>query len=361
MHDTKVANTLNKTIVSLYKGMGFLILALILGGLFAYLGTHGFFLLNDSWVAPTIISASDDEILTLNARVAAQAAARENLLADRMELRARLEDARRIERAEADYLESFDLAMKGDRGFRARELGKLLALREQNQEALAEFEETSRPWVGMARERAAALDGVQLIDQEGLLTTNHQVAQIGRSGLILAEKEVHLDTRIERLRRDIRSIDALGQGKRGNSVEVLQLQKARTDADLAMQRAHELVAALEANLRTIDDSIARYDGLLASIRSSPWLKAMEGNLTVAFVPYDNFDALETGTPLYSCAIGFIWCSPVGSVARVLDGEVTRKHPIRNILLRGAMVEIELEDPRWAREDLLHLGRAPFFL
>jgi hypothetical protein len=52
---------------------------------------------------------------------------------------------------------------------------------------------------------------------------------------------------------------------------------------------------------------------------------------------------------------------VGSVARILDGEVTRKHPIRNLVLRGAMLELELEDADWAQKDLLHLGDAPFFL
>jgi hypothetical protein len=43
MHDTKLVNSLNRSIVSLYKVLGFVILGLILGGLLSYLATHGFF------------------------------------------------------------------------------------------------------------------------------------------------------------------------------------------------------------------------------------------------------------------------------------------------------------------------------
>lgn len=79
---------------------------------------------------------------------------------------------------------------------------------------------------------------------------------------------------------------------------------------------------------------------------------------MAFVPYDNIENVEAGESLYGCSLGLFWCTRVGSIARILNGEVTRKHPIRNLILRGAMVEIELGDPRWARKELLHIGGAP---
>ncbi|WP_373047760.1 hypothetical protein [Vulgatibacter sp.] len=364
MNDKKLVNTLNSTIVSLYKAMGFGVLTLILGGLLAYLGLHGFFLVNRSWVAPTVISPSDERILELNAKTAAQAAAREKLVAERLELRTRLDDAQRIIVAEESFLERFDVAMHADRSFRARELGELLALREKQLHTRREFDTSSIPYAGMAKERAQMLQTASLLDREAFLTTNHQLAQLGHSNFLLAEKEVDLDTRIQELRRDIRAIDAVSsgdaKGKPGGSVGVLKLQQERTEAELELARARELAAALEENLRSIDGSIARYDQLLAAIKSSPYLKAMEGNLTVAFVPYHNIEAVEPGEALYGCDLGLIWCRQVGSVARVLDGEVNKKHPIRNLILRGAMVEVELQDESWAMEDLLHLGHAPFY-
>jgi len=52
---------------------------------------------------------------------------------------------------------------------------------------------------------------------------------------------------------------------------------------------------------------------------------------------------------------------VGVVGHALTGEVAVKHPVRQTMLRGVMVELELRDERWAREELLHLGRPPLLL
>lgn len=364
MNDKKLVNRLNSAVVSAYKAMGFLVLALILAGLLAYLGVHGFFLVSRSWIAPTIVSPSDENILELNARTAAQSADREDLVGQRLELRARLDDMRRTVAAEESFQARFNAAVKGDRAFRARELQELVALREKQLKARKDFDEATTPYASMAKSRAETLQAASLIDRESFLTTNHQLAQIGHSNLLLAEKEVDLDTRISALRRDIRAIDALHsdgtKGNPGGSVDVLRLQKELTDSELELARAKELVVVLEENLRNIDGSIERYDHLLSAIKSSPYLKAIEGNLMVAFVPYDNIDEAQPGAGIYGCKVGFVWCERVGSVARVLDGEVTRKHPIRNMVLRGAMLEVELQDPSWAQEDILHLGGAPLF-
>lgn len=364
MNDKKLVNKLNSAIVAAYKAMGFAILAMILAGLLAYLFTHGFYLVNRSWVAPTVISPSDENILELNARSAAQAADREDLVGQRLELRAQLDDVKRIIAAEETFQGRFAAAVKGDRSFRAKELRELLVLREKQLATRNEFDSSTTPYAGMARSRADTLQAASLMDREAFLTTNHQLAQIGHSNLLLAEKEVDLQTRIGELRRHIRAIDELRSagtsGNPGSSVDVLRLQKELSDSELEYARAKEMVAVLEEKLRNIDGSIERYDHLLAAIKSSPYLKAIEGNLTVAFVPYGNIDAVAPGTAIYGCHLGLLWCDQIGSVARVLDGEVNRKHPIRNVILRGAMVEVELQDPRWAQEDLLHLGRAPFF-
>lgn len=362
MHDKKLVNSLNRVIVALYKVLGFFILTVILVGLIAYLTLHGFYLTSRSWIAPTIISPSDEHILELNARSAAQAAAREKLIAERMQLRAELEDAKRTAAAEEEFQRRFAAALAGDRAFRARELDKLLALREQHRRTREEFEPASSAYAAMARSRAEALAGAHLIDREAYLTTSHQLAQIGNAGLILAEKGVDIDTRIAALRREIAAMDAIASGgKKGDvasSVDVLRLHQHLTVSELGLARARARIETIEESLRTLDDSIARYDHLLAAIKSSPYIKAIEGNLTVAFVPYDNIENVEAGESLYGCSLGLFWCTRVGSIARILDGEVTRKHPIRNLILRGAMVEIELGDPRWARKELLHIGGAP---
>ena len=70
----QIAAKLNATVVAVYKWIGMAALALILAGLVSYLGLQGFFVLSRSWVAPTIVSPTDRQILDLNAQIALQTA-----------------------------------------------------------------------------------------------------------------------------------------------------------------------------------------------------------------------------------------------------------------------------------------------
>jgi hypothetical protein len=49
---------------------------------------------------------------------------------------------------------------------------------------------------------------------------------------------------------------------------------------------------------------------------------------------------------------------VGRVITTLDGEVAVKHPLRSELVRGLMIEIDLDEASWAEEKALYLGSAP---
>jgi hypothetical protein len=130
---------------------------------------------------------------------------------------------------------------------------------------------------------------------------------------------------------------------------------------LEVARAESERQHLTESLKSLDEAVGRYDALLASIRSSPWLEAIERGLTVGFVPYENLENAGPGTPLYRCALKLVWCREAGMVGQVLQGEVTVKHPVRQTMLRGVMVELKLRDDRWARDELLLLGRPPLLL
>jgi hypothetical protein len=62
--------------------------------------------------------------------------------------------------------------------------------------------------------------------------------------------------------------------------------------------------------------------------------------------------------VYGCALLFLWCHPVGTVAGIIPGEVQEEHPVRHLTLRGNMVTLSLSDPAAAHDRILHLGRAP---
>ncbi len=362
----KLVPTVNSLVVFVYKLLGFVILFFILGGLVAYLAAQGFFLVNESWVTPTIVSASDERVLKLNAELAERLAERDRLLADKAELAARIADADRVAAAERTFQERFRSALLADRAARAQELARLSALRKEYDAAGAEIAQSNQAYAGLSRVRAEALQAAALIDREDFLTQNHQLAQLANSNLGLADRQVELEGRLTELARHLGALDASvsrigGGSKKGPlSAEVLLLEQHYARSSVEAARAEQSREAMAEGLKLLEDAIARYDGLLAAIDASPYLAAMHGDLAIAFVPYANLDSVSPGVSLYGCDVGVFWCHRVGRVNRYLDGEVTLRHPARNQVLRGRMAVLDLSDQRWVQKDLLHAGRAPLF-
>src|SRR5690242_3148918 len=146
----QLVSKLNKIAVGIYKLLGFGLLALILVGLLSYLSVQGFFLVNHRWLAPTIVSPTDERILQLNTRIAEQAAARDRLIADRNDLKARLDDAERTVVAQTAFQAHFEAALQGDREARWREVSRLMSLSRDYDAAGAEIAESNKAYSGLA-------------------------------------------------------------------------------------------------------------------------------------------------------------------------------------------------------------------
>ena len=76
------------------------------------------------------------------------------------------------------------------------------------------------------------------------------------------------------------------------------------------------------------------------------------------MPYGNLDNAKPGTPLYACKLAMVWCHEVGTVVEVLPGEIPFKHPQRNTMLRGQMIELRLDDAGAGQSDVLFAGGRP---
>ena len=57
----------------------------------------------------------------------------------------------------------------------------------------------------------------------------------------------------------------------------------------------------------------------------------------------------------------IICRQVGKVVDILPGEVSFKHPQREKILRGRMVELKLDDAEAAQQEVLFVGGRPLFI
>ncbi len=101
------------------------------------------------------------------------------------------------------------------------------------------------------------------------------------------------------------------------------------------------------------------DAVVGRLAQSPYLKAIENKVTLAFVPNPNLKNVKLGTPLYGCVWGLVWCRKVGTVKAVLDGEVQDIHPHDESIQRGLMLEISVSD--WgASQTVLFAGGKPLW-
>ena len=129
-----------------------------------------------------------------------------------------------------------------------------------------------------------------------------------------------------------------------------EYEVSRLDTQRAIETRDTLRIALE-----------REDKLLASLKQSSYLRAMADHAQVAFVPYGNLHTVDKGTSLYGCKLGMVWCHEVGKILEILPGEVSFKHPHRDKMLRGQMVELQLDDTDSATDDVLFVGGRPLLL
>lgn len=136
-----------------------------------------------------------------------------------------------------------------------------------------------------------------------------------------------------------------------------ELDRSRLERDAAVDRR----AGLERRLKDLEARIAAQDEMIAHLRSSPYFKAADGRVVVAFVPYDNLETVRTGVDLYGCTWGLVNCSHVGRVGQILDGEVQDYHPHEDTVMRGVLAEIELSNPRAAQWGVLFADSKPFWI
>lgn len=358
-----IVTRINAFFTACYKLLGFAVLGAILIALASYLGVHSFFYTSESWIAPIIISSSDEEVIRLYGHAAEQQMERDRALANARELRIRLSALERTIQSERRFQERFLDAVESDRRMRASELRRLREILETSREVRDQVELSSKAYAGMARKRANELMSARLVDREEYLTLEHQLAQMARTRLSLAEAEAGIAGRISEIQARARALDDFvkGAGRGKASVDVVLIEREYLESALALARAEEEIEAVRANLEATMRSVEMYEEILRSIRNAPRIRAIEGKLTVAFVPYENLRNAQPNAPVYGCSMGIVFCREVGRIAARLEGEVTARHPVRNKIVRGILVEVDFDDPHWAEEEVLHVGGRPLFL
>lgn len=341
---------LNKHVVNAYRLLGFIILTIIVIALVGYLVTTAFFYMSDSWIVPMAISPTDEKVVSLQSQLSERQTNRDRIAAD-------LDQAERAIAVQQEFQAQFARAIKSDLEGRKAALARMYELASAAASTRAQIKKSNSAYATASQKRMAEEWRAGLIDRDSMLNGKFQIAQISSSNLNLAERQAEYETRAADLESQTRSLEALlsDAATEGTlSYDVLRIKQEYEASRLETQRAIE-------NRDMLRAALAREDKLLAALTQSSYLKAMADDAHVAFVPYSNLKNVKKGEPLYGCALTMVFCKKVGTVLEVLPGEVVSKHPNRDKMLRGQMVEIKLESGSSATDDVLFVGGRPLLI
>jgi hypothetical protein len=151
-----------------------------------------------------------------------------------------------------------------------------------------------------------------------------------------------------------------GLAAQQNQRDRLAAELEETSRALAAQKdpRSEIAQKAGAQRKILEASIARQDEIIKGLEQSPYLRALADRAGVALVPYDNLDRVAPGTAVFGCRVAMVMCREVGRVLEILPGEVAFKHPRREKMMRGQLIELQLSAPDAAAQDVLFLGGAP---
>jgi hypothetical protein len=340
-----------RAVVSAYRGIGFLILSIIVVVLVGYITTSVFYMMSDSWIEPMVVSPTDERVLTLKSQLAEKINVRDQVALE-------LQHTERYIVSQQEFQSEFVKAVKADLAERKTTLRRLKSLASGYAGERSRIRRSNREFAKQSKAQMHKEYAARLIDRSEYLQGNFQLGQIATSNLSLAERQVEFETRAREIDGEARALEAILTQKQAEggadgslSYEVLKVKQEYDQSRLDTQKAIESRAALK-------ESLARYDAIIGSIKRSPWLRAADHTADVAFVPYGNLDDVKAGEPVYACGLEMIFCHEVGSVKELLPGEVTFKHPFREKDLRGQMVELDLDDDDAVAKSVLFVGGRP---
>jgi hypothetical protein len=323
-----------------------------------YAGSAAYHAINDSFVAPIILSPDNDLVIQSKLSLS-------RLLAERRAIEARIEE----NQTAVDAAQQSVARLEDFQGSAARALDWSIELT-ATQERLGERD------LQRIAEQEALVDGMTT-HQKDVVATVEKNVQAGLTHRADLEREKQaldqlrltaLQSERERVATEIQLHAASlaqkalrrGEGHLATPEMVArQDQLVRVELDVLKLKAE--VQTKRGLLQADHEQLAQIDELVAQMKSRPIFRAIEGDQNVAFVPYTQIEGVRGGAAVYHCAVwGVFGCAPVGKVAQLLPGEVAMQDPW-GTPMRGQYALLDLFRPEAAQSKVLRVrdsGAAP---
>lgn len=362
--------SMNGYFVSIYKVFGFAVLTSLVLGMGAFLVTNVFFMLNRSWIVPIILTPSHDRVVQTRVNYMEQTFQADKLRNERTAMEAQLQHIKRAIRLHEQFEANFVKALASEERQKRERLARLSKLGKELGASAKAGAGSAKTYAQMTEKQLEKQYSARLIAQEDLIKGRYLVNQLAVSDVI--QKERYEDV-VDKIKAADAEVKAQAEANRALSKGELDAARATPElgvllreqqylsAEIARSELESRVIPLEQQLATINRLLGEHEQLLTQLSASPYVRAAKEPVTIAFVSYDNLPEVKVGSHVLGCYLSFVLCKKTGKVVKILDGEVTARHPMTNRDVRGVMVEIALQDAKWAERSSLMLNHAPLLL
>lgn len=364
----QIIESFNRFVVRAYKAVGFVALFGILSGLISFFSVHMFYLFDRSWLAPVILSPSHQQVVEISAQIAQQSYQRDRLISERRQLDDDISDAQRRLRLQRSLVEEYAHLTAQALSASQRDHQDINALRSKVAARRRNLSADRSRFSSFVSEHLEAQREAGLLLESDAVKAEHQLSELQASEIVLDREEVEVDMEARRvearngaLARLSREFSGASDADAALTPELIDLKRGFEEAELEALRLQAQLDRFDEQAGLLDETIGRYDRLLRELNGSPYLQALDEEITLAFVPYDNLATVDTGAPVYGCLLYLVGCRRVGEVVQVIDGEVSAQHPLTHDALRGLMVQVDIDEGSWARDEALFAGKRPFWV
>lgn len=315
-----------KLYLSIYRGVGLVLISATLGLLAFYAGLMIFFFINTTWAAPTILSSTSDKMLQFSGAYqrGAQGVVAANLAKDQAELQLEFVDnslitARRL------------LAFAEQRATSARKhLGDKAQNNAESQRIVGKFDELRK-----------------------------SIDQSLKAGLITQDEATRMITGLQQFQNS--AGDALVTKITTDVAIEVQVSQLRQQVEVLETELKVRQAALNSAVESL--SLASVE--MEKLQKTVYFQASMLGSNLAFVPYENREAAQIGAAVYDCRLMVMICRKVGTISEIYSDEQVIDFPMFNVrfsrTVRGFFVKLDMSEPSSMSSPIVFVGGKPLFL
>lgn len=321
-------------IVFLY---GFLLAACL------YMFVLGFYAFSSTWAAPFVITPTSNTILDLSAKLVSSQQSLATLIVDRDRWQETVSEFGYTRKKLNLLDQSFQYAITGQREENAIDQPDLALLQGRKHTDNVETDNISDKIDATVREASKdlALGLATKTDVASIIVQARQSKNLATDNKIT--EVLMRDTIRQKSPKASAAMDALAREA--------ELRTSIVQLDLQIAQGIALIASNNIQIGSLKKAID-------VAKHSPYFLATFEKVYFGFVPYDNQDKAVVGTPVYACRLNMVICRKVGIVQKVFEDEEHIDHPIFKTLVRGFLVQIELDDTEAVKNKTLFLGNKP---